>query len=395
MTSRPTLPPELEPTRQAALRALGSIRQASPETLADHKFLFTAQRTNAGRDLPTYYLVYFLLVDLLGFQNLGQFEKVAWSVPIDFNGRTFLIEHRKMGVGVFAHDAKAEEDAARQIVIHIQRGVKAAQPFFEWLAARAVQKAFVNVVNKSDSLLDRFKFLLGAYRATAKEALDQKEERIIEKGETPNGTWTSVHMPALQLRTEARWLALAAIDAFFSWTEHVFIHLSILTGTLTTGDEVAELAEAEWQAKFKRALSLTDPTTKDFFDKLVVIRKELRNFVAHGAFGKQGEAFEFHSGAGAVPVLLPHLAGSRKFLLGGDFTFDDDAALEVIEKFIDHLWSGARAPAEIYIQQSGLPLILTMASDGTYAQAMASVNEMTAFVEHLTGQFDQAANMDW
>lgn len=395
MTSKPTLPPELESTREAALRAIGAVRPAGPETLADPKFLFTAQRTNAGRELPTYYLVYFLLVDLLGFKNLGQFEKVSWSVPIDFNGRAFLIEHRKMGLGVFAHDATAEEDAARQIVIHIQKGVKAAQPFFEWLAAQAVQNSAVNVVNKSNSLFDRIKFLLEAYRSKAKEAVDRKDEHVVEKGETPSGTWTSVHMPAWKLKTESRWLALAAIDAFFSWTEHVFIHISILTGNLKTGSEVAELAEADWQAKFKRALNLSDPTTKALFDKLVVIRKELRNFVAHGAFGKQGEAFEFHSGAGAVPVLLPHLAGSRKFLLGGGFTFDDDAALAVIDEFIKHLWSGTRAPAEIYVQRSSLPLILTMASDGTYVRAMTSVEKMTEFVEHLTGQFDQAANMDW
>jgi hypothetical protein len=42
-------------------------------------------------------VVYFLLVDLLGFKNLGTFEKIAWSVPVDFEGRAFLIEHRKAG----------------------------------------------------------------------------------------------------------------------------------------------------------------------------------------------------------------------------------------------------------------------------------------------------------
>ena len=132
------------------------------------------------------------------------------------------------------------------------------------------------------------------------------------------------------------------------------------------------------------------------FDKLITIRKELRNVVAHGAFGKQGEAFKSHSRAGAVPVLLPHRAGSRKFLLGGDsITFDSDDALSVLDEFIKHLWSGPRAPAEIYIQRSGLPLILTMAAGGTYAQAMTSVEGMTAFVDGLAAQFDQAANMDW
>jgi hypothetical protein len=52
-------------------------------------------------------------------------------------------------------------------------------------------------------------------------------------------------------------------------------------------------------------------------------------------------------------------------------------------------------PAEFYIQQSQLPVVLTMAVDGTYAGAMQSLEEMKQFVNHLAGQFDRAANMDW
>src|SRR5512138_2382941 len=124
------LPPELESTRAAALKAIGLLRPADDSTKADEKFLFNAQGTEAGRDLPPYYLVYFLLVDLLGFRDLGKFEKVAWSIPVDFQGQAFLIEHRKFGVGVFTHDAVAENDRAREIVTLIHKGVKAAKPFF-------------------------------------------------------------------------------------------------------------------------------------------------------------------------------------------------------------------------------------------------------------------------
>lgn len=390
-----TLPPELVPTHDAALQAIAPIRPVGHETLADPNFLFTAQRTKAGRNLPPYYLVYFLLVDLLGFKNLGKFEKIAWSVPIDFNGRAFLIEHRKMGVGVFAHDTKAEENASRQIVILIQKGVKAAQPFFEWLAGQAVRTSAVNVVNMSATLFDRFTYLFEEYRSKAKEALDRKDERHVEKRDVTGGTMTIVDTPVWKLRTESGWLALAAIDAFFSWTEHVFIHVAILSGNIKTASEIADLAEADWPAKFKHALDVTEPITKTMFDKLLVIRRQIRNFITHGAFGKQGEAFRFHSGAGAVPVLLPHLAGSRRFVLGDELVFDDDAALSLIEEFIAHLWSGPRRPAEIYIQRSGLPLILTMVADGTYARAMTSTDEMTEFIDYLTRKFDDASNVDW
>lgn len=188
---------------------------------------------------------------------------------------------------------------------------------------------------------------------------------------------------------------MATIDAFFSWTEHIFIHLAILLRKITTGAEVASLADSNWETKFKSSLDISDPKTKVLFDNLIEIRRQHRNFIAHGAFGKRGEAFSFHSGIGAVPVLLPHHRGKQRFALTSNETYEDPAALKVIQDFLEHLWSGARAPARLYLQRSSLPLILTMATDGTYQRAMQSVEDMQELVDHLSREWDRAANMDW
>jgi hypothetical protein len=281
-------------------------------------------------------------------------------------------------------------------VTHIQKAVKAARPFFDWLAEQAVEASALNVSNNSESLYARFTFLKDAYRKKADEAEARKDEKIVKEGISEDGgKWTTISHPAWSLQAEARWLALSAIESFYSWTEHVFILIGILLGKLTTGKDVARLAEADWSEKFKCALDISDPATKKLFDQLIEIRRELRNFVAHGAFGKGGKAFEFHSGAGAVPVLLPHRAGNKTFTIGEHLTFKDDAALQVIEAFIKHLWDGPRAPAELYIQKSQLPIILTMAADGKYARAMSSIEDMEHAVDYLSHRFDQAANMDW
>lgn len=385
------IPLELECVRDAARRALGQVLPISKSTLADKNFLFDAKRSDAGRDLPPYYLVYFVLVDLLGFKNLGQFEKVSWSVPVDYKGRAFLIEHRKFGVGVFVHDPKTDESGAREIVKRIKKAVKVAEPYFDWLADEALQSSKLNVINNSAALLQRFLFFQTEYNAKAGEAERRKEERNVKQG----AGWTSVSYPAHELRTHATWLALAAIDSFYSWTEHIFIHIAILLGKVTTGVDIAHLAKADWPEKFKSAFDLGDPATKSLYDKLIEVRQALRNFVAHGAFGKDGEAFQFHSGAGAVPLMLPHRSGKRNVRMTERLFFDDAAALKTIESFVAHLWTGPRAPAELYIQQGQLPIILTYVTDGSYARAMQSIDEMNALVEHLGHQFDRAANMDW
>ncbi len=390
-----TIPRELELTRANALRAISPISPVDKTQIEDESFVFGARRTKASDDLPSYYLVYFLFVDLLEFHNLGKyFEKVAWSVPIEFNGGLFCIEHRKFGVGVFAQDATKKEKEAHEIVALIRRGVKVAQPFFEWLADRAVHESKLNVVNRARSLFARFEYFLNAHRELANEAIECADEWDVQITKILAGTRYGYFMPATELECKA-WMELAAIDAFFSWTEHTFVHIAILTGKVTSGLEVAELADMEWQTKFKRALDVQSTKTKLLFDKLIVIRRQLRNFMAHGAFGKQREAFSFHSGAGAVPILLPHQRMKHHFSLGGGSEMREVGALNVIEEFIRHLWSGSLEPAELYIQKSNLPLILTMATDGSYQRAMPSVRDMEECILRLHYQFDRAANMDW
>lgn len=390
------LPTELEAIREKALRAIRPLKPLDSSMAHDPKTLFHARRTNAGRELPPSYLVYFLLVDLLGFPHDGKWEKIAWSVAVDWNGRGFLIEHRKLGVGVFVQDVERDEPVARQLVIRIHKAVRAAQPFFEWLAGEAVSRSEVNVVNNASSLYGRYEFLRDSYHAKCDEYERRKTERVVTQGTTPGGgTWTQSSFPAFHLIAESNWLAISAVEAFFAWTEHIFIHVALMTGRKSTATEVTEMAEAEWSVKYQSALDMTDSVAKAHYDRLLSLRKELRNYIAHGAFGKQGEAFYFHSGAGAVPVLLPHKAGSRKFKLAQGLSFDASAAFIVMEDFIAHLWSGGRAPAERYIQQSGLPLILNFVHDSTYLRAMNSVADMEKFVRYLSGEFDRAANMDW
>lgn len=351
---------------------------------------FGRNRTKAGRGLPEYYLVYFLLVDLLGFENLGRHERLAWSIPVDLDGELLFIEYRKMGLGVFTSHNTHSEDAAKEVVRLVKRGIKVAQPYFDWRAHDAVMKSQVNVRNRSSQLHDRFQFLLDLYEA--KRAESEVASKVSSSGFT---------FPDYRVRREVDWLALSVIESFFSWTEHVLIHLAILQGKCTTGDGIGSLANGEWGSKFKAALDISDPTLKRYYDKLMSVRNQVRNFVAHGAFGKDGEAFRFHSGAGAVPVLLPHHLGDHSYRFPDSLSLSrrsddpsDHAAIALIQDFISYIRSGPLAPAWIYLD-SGEDLILTMAQSGEYELAMASEEAMTEFTEGLTYFNDMHANMDW
>ena len=174
----------------------------------------------------------------------------------------------------------------------------------------------------------------------------------------------------------------------------MFIHAAILKGLLLTGEDVANLADKDWASKFKSCLDIQDQDVKLHYDLLVAIKRQIRNYVAHGAFGKNGEAFQIHSGAGAVPLLMPHQKGSSRFSMQSGIEFKEEDAIKAVEDFMNFYWDSKNFPEMIYIQSS-LPTILPYASDSTYSKAMTSIEDMESFVEYLTGVHDNAANMDW
>jgi hypothetical protein len=390
---------ELERLRIKALAAIAPLKPAT-ERLDVYD---SGRRTRAGQSLAPYYLVYFLLVELLRFRNLGRGEKVDWSIPVDLDGRIAFIEHRKFGLGIFARstgepfsEASPEDEKVAELIAPlVNKAVMVAEPFFSHLAARAVKKSQLNVTNDSVWLFSRYIFARDEFRKKLVEVDNSKGQKIVmeNKDETGKVRYTETTFPEIELRKQAGWLGVAAIEAFFGWTEHVFIHIAIIQSRVTTGEQVEDLAAAEWQTKAKTALDLTRPVLKCLYDDLLLIRKQIRNYMAHGAFGKSGEAFHFHSPAGAVPVILTESKG--KYAMMGGKQFDELRAVEIAEEFIAELWKGSLEPAKIYIQGAQLPLVLTYSVDGTYQAAMNSVEEMEQFVGGMTRMMDDAANMDW
>ena len=154
-----------EAIASAARVAIDPLKPADSTTHLPRDMFFKAEETEAGRSLPPYYLVYFLLVDLLGFTDIGRSEKIAWSVPVDFRGMGFLIEHRKLGLGIFAQDADRDEAAAAAISQCISRATSAAAPYFEHLADIAADGSDLNVVNKSRQLYDGHEYFIKKYEA--------------------------------------------------------------------------------------------------------------------------------------------------------------------------------------------------------------------------------------
>lgn len=387
-----SIPNNIETLKAKILVALDPISCAVEKgTKADKDFVFNSARTDAGKDLPHYYLIYFLFIDLLNFKNLGQFEKVAWSIPIDYNGTAYLLEHRKLGMGIFAADKENQESECQEIVKKIQNAVKIAKPYFDWVASEAAKESNLNVLNLSLRLYSRYLFLLEEYeKKTRENALHKSATKQICGVEN----YLNIYSESQELKKETEWLALSVIDAFYSFTEHVFIHAAIIKGSLLTGEDVGQLAQDDWATKFKACLDIHDKLVRPHYDKLALIKKQIRNYMAHGAFGKNGEAFQIHSKVGAVPLLMTNQKGNPRFSIQTDTEFEEKEAIKAINDFIRFYWESDDFIEIIYIKSS-LPSILTFANDCTYKNAMKSFEDMESLIEHLNILSDNSANMDW
>jgi hypothetical protein len=377
-----------------AIDFLSPIKPIDEKTKAPKYFLHTAMRSKAGIKLPEFYLIYFLFGELLKYRNLGRFEKVAWSFPIDYNGKAFLIEFRKFGIGVFIQEDSDEKDAS-EIVKKINKTVKSIKPYFDYLAEEAVKTSKFTIVNNNRYLFNRFDYFKAMYKKEYKKYLKYKDETKKTVKKTKYGEVVSYTNLGFKYIQKANWIAIACIEAFFSWTEHLFIHLAVISNNVSDGIEVSNLISSEWKDKFNRAITDDSKERCKFYTDLLLIRQQLRNYVAHGAFGKNGNAYSFHSNTGAVPVIMQHNKLKNRFSLCGELSFNEFDVITLIVDFIKYLWKGSLAPAMYYTQECWLPTILTYASDGTYTRISKDMDEMVHFSDSLMRMIDDSTNMDW
>lgn len=121
----------------------------------------------------------------------------------------------------------------------------------------------------------------------------------------------------------------------------------------------------------------------------------MRNYVAHGAFGQKSEAFEFHSAVGLVPVWINQEKERNKFSITGYLSLVEQDAIELIEEFIEFLWTSDTKPSMYYTQKCGLPTILPFVSKGKYALVCKSMTSMKQFTKTIQMSFDGARDLDW
>lgn len=252
--------------------------------------------TPPGFPIPA--LLWFGLTELLDLNDSGREEKVLWSVFFRSNGITYGFEYRKFGLRMLCEKQHVDDPTTRQVLGKARGLTDIVESYLsKTVATSQVTAGNFTMENLSERLNERYRYL----REQA-EAAYARPPPPPEQGTTEHGGWYS-HDLDRPIR-EGGALGTAAVDAYFSRSEHIFCLLAAFQDTIPSTGFLDFLA-SNWRAKAQQVLDLRDPTAKAFYDQFLSIREEWRNPLAHGGFLSGGGSLYFHlPKIGALPAKL-------------------------------------------------------------------------------------------
>jgi|GEM_PF-1681035 hypothetical protein len=376
----------------ALLRILGGIE---PDPIGpDRAFLGAPSRRiplGWGRPIEPWEAA-FILQDIVGCEDFGRGEKLAWEFPLRFEGVAMTLAFEKFGLRAYV-DASLEEEIATALAQRMAEQMARAIPLLKKtvLSAIADEQVTVGLVNVENHYR-RLQRQFAHFKKLSEQSLVTAAETECVTEELPDGGWRSSN-PAFYIEEEARFEGKAAVHAVFSLLEHLLLIEFFLAGKDPANGQLAQFIGSGWTEKFKQVADLTDSETKRQYDRLVALHEDLRNPAAHGEVESDGTDFRFIlPGIGPVATRLVAQKGMRRTYAWTHSTTPDILAeLTEVEKWFA---SGFLARA---IQYGESELELYFGSDLGAAIALSSDDpeELDQAIQYVTRMVDDARNMDW
>ncbi|MBI3099183.1 MAG: hypothetical protein HYY93_13220 [Planctomycetes bacterium] len=341
--------------------------------------------TPAGFPLPQ--LLHFGFTHLLQMSAYGPEEKMLWGICFDFRGATFGFEHRKFGLRALCERRNLDAPILNEIVGRARALTNVAEAYLTsgYGTAQLAAGRFTmqNLYNRLD---DRYRFL----RSEAEAAYSKPPPPPVTH--TSNSVVCTEHDYSRPDR-EGGALAAAAVDAYFSRQEHLFCLSAAFTDSVPP-EGTLEFLGGNWRTKARVVLDLQNSSAKTFYDRLVGVRDEWRNPLAHGGFLSGGASLYFHvSGVGALPMRLRRTPAGA--VLG--FALPRSSFSEIMTLFdsFDAFLKGSSLRFPVKWAESGLDLSFAPESTAAYRLAMQSESDFDALLEQVAYQQDRSANMDF
>ena len=337
-------------------------------------------------------LPYMVLTQIIGCRDRGTGEKTLWGVPFRYDGHEALLTYEKFGVRLYL-TGNGDQELADEIIGKLRAIVKALeQDSLTELAEQKFVNAEVTLLNQHHRLRAAYEHFRGlAEQLLAdSEAPDTQELGSLEEGDFLS-RGISKHFERLELGS---FNAIAAINAYFSWLEHV-LTLALAFGDVDPAAGVLkEHIGNRWGDKFRRVFDTNDKRSNQVLGRLHEIAETYRNTFGHGGFDKLGATVGVQfEGVGVIPARLTDVRRSPHFEL---FPFEPisfgevTAVLDEVDAFLHET---LKLPMRFI--EGGFDVPFDTASRREYREAMQDETRFEEFANRRSEEIDRIANMDF
>ena len=334
----------------------------------------------------------------LTFAFLGQFpyghktfEKVAWCIPLRYQGSPLTFEHAKFGFRIRYHGTDECTVDVATLGKSLDRATRYADTLLGPLVDKLVGERKASLRNSHNRLRGKYEFL----RDAATSAY-QSEPPPEEKMPNDDGAFVGWSQDILKPAREGYYFGSVMIDAYFSSLEHLLALLLPFSRRLTPALDVAEFLASGWREKYKTVLDISNDTAaKKLYDRLIAIKERFRNPESHGAHEKEGLSLLVHvHEVGAIPARLSTVREGALYQFYPLTAVDFSEVCQLFDEFDDYIGSGELRYGVKYAEHT-LNVSYEDSSVSEYHAASASDEAFAVFLDKTIELYDRHANMDF
>jgi hypothetical protein len=370
------------------LRALAGIEAHSPNR-DEHMFSF--ENVSTGNFEPPAYIVAFLFLNVLGYNDFGSSEKVWWHTFFNYRGHVFLLRDYKFGS--WSLEVRKGSPVPAELVAQVIGKIQSASRHADELLSLELKK---KINDEKFWLHNGFSSLKAAYDFYAKElgqaiaALQKTVERQA-KTKPSIGQWAKRMNEKARVELIVSYRAFPLLVSFFSLLEFL---LDVFYAFERPAMSFFAFRKLNWQDRFKAVVQL--PSGSEIlksYEKLLRLKRLFRNPLTHGLTNETSLLVPVPFG-GLVPASYEHLESSVHF---GSIAVSEGAAVEALETFnglLSHL--SASEPFAYYMRyaDNGFSIPIQKNEIAALKAEMTSLESFDEYLREKSAYQDAVTNRD-
>ncbi|KAB2878616.1 hypothetical protein F9K33_12540 [bacterium] len=344
------------------------------------------------------YIVFIIFVYLKKFQFMGPWEKVAWEIPLKYKGTPLILTHRKFGFEIISYlENETITKRGIEAVTNIHKATQYAEILIEPHIRSLVQTGHITLDNGYRNIRNRYIFL----RENASREYSQANgiKKIFEP-EQGIGLEENIKSYNRFIRTinAGHYYMIAMLDAYFSLLEHTLVLLLPFLKNIDPEQvNLEDFIGKNWKEKYKVILPIiSDTGALQLLERLDKIKKRVRNPLSHGNLLKNGLSFYVHmENLGAIPVTLTKSNNKFKYSFDENMQMEFQEICDCFDNCDTFFETHPLTKYGIRYIKSELSIAFDTKSCVQYKTFMTNGDEFNKFIENMSREHDDAANMDW